>query len=93
MLWGIDVLDEFGRATVVEVLIRRDTVELRLRDTLVGIADRDYLRRWLRSPQSVFAYDDMMWIATPTGIALAIDGRLPPWPLPDHVVAGLRDRI
>jgi hypothetical protein len=93
MLWGIAVQDGAGREATVEVLVRRDTVELRLRDALVGVADREDLRRWLRHPVSVFAYDDLAWIATPTGIALAIDDVVPPWPLPDHVAAGLRERV
>ena len=93
MLWGIAVQDDAGREATVEVLIRRDTVELRLGDALVGVAGREDLRRWLHDPVSVFAYDDLVWIATPTGIALAIEDAVPPWPLPEHVAAGLRDRV
>jgi hypothetical protein len=77
----------------VEVAVRRDTVELRIRDALVGVVGRDDLRRWLQHPVSVLAYDDLAWIATPTGVALAIDRVVPPWPLADHVLDGLRDRV
>lgn len=89
----IDLLDKWGRRTVAEVVIRLDTVEVRCRDVIVGVADRDLLRDWLREPGGVYAYDEMAWLATGNGVALAIDDVVPPWVLADHVLVGLRERL
>jgi hypothetical protein len=93
MVLAIDVLDRWGRQATAEVTVRAETVELKMFDTVVGIADRDYLRQWLRHPEGVYAYDEMAWLTVADGIALAIDDMLPPWVLDNHVLSGLRECI
>jgi hypothetical protein len=89
----IDMLDGWGREIVAEVRIDLDTVELRCRNDVVGVVDRERLRAWLRRPGGVYAYDDIAWLATGNGIALAIDDIVPAWVLADHVLEGLRERV
>jgi hypothetical protein len=93
MLMFIDLPDRWGRPVTAQVTIRLDTVEVRCCDTLVGIADREFLRAWLRRPDGVFAYDDMAWLATGNGVALAIDDVVPAWVLTDSVLEGLREQV
>jgi hypothetical protein len=93
MLFTIDVLDTWRRPVPVEVMIRRETVELRCQDRLAGITDRDHLRTWLTAPFGVLAYDDCSWLHLTTGIALCIDDIISPCVLSDHVIADLRSRL
>jgi hypothetical protein len=89
----IHLLDRWGRQAEAELVVRRDTVEMRCRDVLVGVANRDYLRQWLRNPEGVYVYDDMSWMVTGNGIALSLGDVVPSWPLEDHVLAGIRERV
>ena len=93
MIYSIDVSDKWGRKLIAEVVIRLDTVEVRCRDAIVGIADREMLRGWLRAPGGVYAYDEMAWMAAGNGVALVIDDVVPPWVLADHVLQGLRECV
>lgn len=90
MIMLLELVDRWTRQVVAEVVVRRDTVELRVGDHLVGIADRDYLRDWLRHPNGCFAYDDVAWSVTGDGVALMVEDRVPMWPLADHQLYDLR---
>lgn len=92
-LMSIELSDRWGRPAVAEVAIRRDTVEIRCRETVVGIVERDLLRAWLREPEGVYAYDEMAWLRVGNGIALAIDDIVPAYVLADHVLRDLRERV
>ena len=72
---------------------RRDTVEIRCRDSLVGITDRDLLRAWLHDPAGVYAYDELAWLQVGDGVALAIDDLVPAYVLADQVLRDLRERV
>jgi hypothetical protein len=94
MVMFVDLIDKWSRQVTAEIVIRLDTVEVRCREAIVGVADRELLRRWLRDPNGMYAYDEMAWMHGPmTGIALAIDDIVPPSWLPDHVVARLREAV
>jgi hypothetical protein len=93
MLLLLDVLDAWHRPVTAEVMIRRDTVEMRCRDRLAGIADRDVLRGWLRAPFGVFAYDDIVWLHLSTGVALCIGDVISGHVLSQQVLADLRSRL
>lgn len=93
-MFVLDVVDRWQRPLNVDVVIRRETVELRCRGRLIGCADRDQLRRWLRTPTGVLAYDDCAWFDLgDEGIALHIDDLVPAFPLREHIVSSLRSRI
>jgi hypothetical protein len=93
----LELQDQFQRQVVVELLVRRDTVEIRVtdgeRDRVVGIGDRTYLRDWLREPEGVYAYDELYWSRAANGVMLAIDDVVPAWPLADHVLAEIRELV
>ena len=93
MLLQIHMLDRWGRPVSAEIAVRRDTVEMRCRESLVGIADRDRLRAWLREPQGVYAYDEIAWLGVSNGVALAIEDVVPAWVLDDQVLNGLREEL
>lgn len=69
----IQLLDTRRHAIAVQVAIRRDMVDFRYQDRLVGIADRDHLRSWLNAPFGVLVYDDCTWLELAGGIALGIE--------------------
>jgi hypothetical protein len=93
MLFTLDLLDSWRRLVPVEVMIRRETVELRCQEHLVGVADRDYLRSWLGAPFGVFAHDDCAWLHLAPGIALCIGDVVSSHILNEHVVNDLRSRL
>jgi hypothetical protein len=93
MMFFIDLRDRWNRAVTAEVTIRRDTVEIRCRETIVGITDRELLRDWLRRPEGVLAYDELAWLTVGNGVALAIDDIVPAWVLAEHVLVDLRQRV
>lgn len=77
----------------VQITIRRDTVEIRVEDRLVGVGDREKLRAWLEGPKGVFAFDDINWYKAGGGIAIGITDLVRPWTLADHDVQQLREGI
>jgi hypothetical protein len=87
----IEMLDRWHRPATVEVNVRRDTVELRCEDTIVGIANRDFLHAWLRNPDSPYVYDETTWLPMGFGdVALAIDDRIPAWCLSRSILNNLK---
>ena len=86
----LDVEDRLGATVVLDVSIRRDTIELRLQDTLVGIADRDQLREWLRAPDGMFVCDDLTWLWNGFCIGIYVQDRVPASLLRAHIVETLR---
>jgi hypothetical protein len=93
MLMLLDLLDAWNRPVTAEVMIRRETVEVRCRDRLAGIADRDILRTWLGAPFGVYAYDDITWLHLHPGIALCLADQVSGHVLTPHVVDDLRSRL
>ncbi len=82
--------DTWDRQVVAEVVVRRDTVEFRLNDVLVGSMVRDVLGVWLGHPTGTFKYDDMHWITNEHGsVGLAIGQSVPVQWLADDVVRDL----
>ena len=86
----LDVEDRLGAAVVLDVSIRRDTVEVRMRDVLVGIADRGKLREWLRTPDGMFVCDDLTWLWNGFCIGIYVRDLVSASPLRAHVVETLR---
>jgi hypothetical protein len=86
----VDAIDQDHLAVVVELSLRRDTVEVRCRNKLAGIADRDTLRSWLRDPQGIYEYDDMAWLWNGYAVGVCIRNMLPTNLLRPHVVENLR---
>jgi len=93
MVFTLDLLDAWRRPVPVEVMIRRETVELRCQEHLVGVADRDYLRSWLGAPFGVFAHDDCAWLDLDDGIALCIGDVVSSHVLDERIVNDLRSRL
>lgn len=93
MIVLLELMDRWTHGITAEIAVKRDTVEMRVRDHLVGIADRDYLRGWLRAPEGCYAYDDVLWGVAGNGVMLAVDERVPMWPLSDHQLSQLREAV
>jgi hypothetical protein len=89
----LELLDKWGRQVVAELIVRTRSVEVRCQDKCYGIADRDLLANWLREPEGAFAYDDLMWLRTGNGIALALDDKVLCWPLQDYQVRSIRECV
>ncbi len=88
----IEVPDRWGRTSAAEVVVRLDTVEIRYQDRLIGVADRDRLRDWLRDPHGSYVYDEICWLAVSIGVSLALEDE-PAWVLPDHILFRLREHL
>ena len=86
----LDVEDRLGVSVVLDVSIRRDTVELRLQDALVGIADRDRLRAWLSTPDGMYACDDLTWLWNGFCVGVHVEDLGSATMLRPHVVEMLR---
>jgi hypothetical protein len=86
----LDVEDRLGATVVLDVSIRRDTIELRLQNALVGIADRDQLREWLRAPEGMFVCDDLTWLWNGFCVGIYVRDRVPASLLQAHIVETLR---
>lgn len=86
----LDVEDHLGAPVVLDVSIRRDTVELRVQDTLMGIADRDRLREWLRAPDGMFVCDELTWLWNGFSVGIHVRDLVPASQLRSHVVETLR---
>lgn len=93
MIVQLDLLDRWSRPVTAELAVRRDTVEVRCRDAVAGVADRALLRCWLADPHATLAYDDVAWLSGPGGVALSIGDLVPCWWLADHVLLALRERL
>jgi hypothetical protein len=57
---SFEVLDVAGNEVTVEVMFRRDTVELRCAEHLRAIFDREALSLWFRQPEDVLSMDDVV---------------------------------
>ena len=77
----------------LELRIQRWNVECWIEDVCHAVFDRAALRRWLARPETMLCCDDVTWAGTYGGVAVAVDGVVPRWPLADHVLDGLRSRI
>jgi hypothetical protein len=86
----LDVEDREGAAVVLDMSIRRDTVELRVHDALVGVADRDRLREWLRVPDGMFVCDELTWMWNGYTVGVHVRDLVPASQLRAHVVETLR---
>jgi hypothetical protein len=86
----LDVEDRAGGAVVLDVSIGRDTVELRLHDMVVGIADRGSLREWLRIPDGMFVCDELTWMWNGYTVGIHVRDLVPASQLRAHVVETLR---
>lgn len=86
----LDVEDRVGAAAVLEVSIRPETVELRLRGTLVGITDRAMLRRWVRRPDGMYVCDELTWLWNGYSIGIYVRDQIPASLLRSDAVETLR---
>jgi hypothetical protein len=89
----VDVIDRRGQSATAEIAVRRDTVEIRFEERIVGIAERDLLGAWLRHPEGVYAYDDVTWFTGNGGVGLEILELVPASVLSDDAMFSLRERI
>jgi hypothetical protein len=89
----VELIDRQGERLQAEVAVRRDTVEIRFAESLVGIADRDLLRAWLRHPEGSYVYDDVTWFTFDGRVGLEIRELSPAAVLADGVLNSLRERI
>jgi hypothetical protein len=93
LILQLDLEDARRETVVTDVSVRRDTVEFRCQGRLVGIANRDYLRRWLRHPAGVYAYDEMAWLFSGWSIGISIQDVVPGYFLHFEVLDRLRMHI
>lgn len=77
----LDLADQLGRPVQAEVRIRRDTVEIVYRHSIVGICDREHLKSWLTRSRLEWRYDDVAWARDIDGFSLAIGDLEPNWPI------------
>ncbi len=88
----LDLIDYDREPTRIEVVIRRDTVELHHRHRLVGSTDRDLLRDYITTPFGTLTYDDTQWTEHDSTVWLNITDRLSQ-PLTEPQLADLRSKL
>ena len=90
---AIRLLSTTGYLVEVEFSIRRDTIEVWYQDRCQAVMDRDLFRIWLERHPGPYAVDDVMWTSTEhDGVALLLRNS-GCWLIPDHLMAGLHERI
>ena len=87
--------DISGSPVTVQLRIRRETVEVWCRDRPVAILDRDQLAAWLAHPDGALICDEMswMWSHMASVVCIYIRDAVPAYPLSQHVVDGLLQRL
>ena len=89
----LDLVDADWRPVSAELSIRRDTVEIRCRDRLVAVQDRDRLTAWLAKPDGLLSVDDVRWMWTGWAFSICVPGLVPAFALGFGVVDELRRRL
>jgi hypothetical protein len=72
----------------VEIVVKRDDLEVRFADRNLAVLDRVTLRRWLRNPAHPYSMDDVTWSAKGRARLLALD-QAPPSVIPPKIVSQL----
>ena len=89
------VLDWHDKLLVVELSIRRDTVECRCGGRLEAIFDREVMSVWLAAPTDELTIDAMTWQLTVCGIAVEAVHAFPRqtinWSVVDYLRMQLND--
>jgi hypothetical protein len=93
MVWTgrleFDVLTPSGFSLgLVEIVVKRDDLEIRFADRNLAVVDRSTLRRWLRNPSHPYSMDDVTWSAKGRSRLLALD-QAPPSVIPPRIVSQL----
>jgi hypothetical protein len=89
----LELLDTWRRPVTAEVSVHRDLVEVHCRQKLVGIANRELLSAWLRTPTGDYCYDEIAWLNLGSGVAICIEDVVPAFVLGDAVVSSLREYL
>jgi hypothetical protein len=88
-----NVVDWHDKFLLVELSIRRDTVECRCGGRLEAIFDRDTFEAWLAAPMDSLTDDTMTWQATDQGVAIAVQRVFPRQNVSPTVVEVLRHQL
>jgi hypothetical protein len=94
-IWVMGLVDSDWKPVPTEVNIRRDTVEFRAGDRLVGIVDREAFKNWLLVPVQALVFDEMAWQWDDflNRVLLRIKDLVSWWPLDDEDLATLRSIV
>lgn len=84
-----------GAEAQVDVVVRRDTVEIWRGDRCAAVLDRFTFQAWLAHPVRALVVDDVMWAPVDEQVALVVSGAdtVGPWTLPPDVYEELRWRV
>jgi hypothetical protein len=80
-----------GRDRDIELMVRRELIELLVDGRSRGYVDRDALRLWLARPQDQLHFDDAHLTITVGGLGLALIVGETVLPLPSRVEHQLRE--
>jgi hypothetical protein len=84
-----DVLSPSGCSLgLVEIVVKREDLEVRFADRNLAVLDRRALRHWLRNPSHPYSMDDVTWSARGRARLLALD-QAPPSVIPPRIVSRL----
>ncbi len=89
----LDLVDADWRPVSAELSIRRDTVEIRCRNRIIAVQDRDRLKAWLAKPDGLLSVDDVHWMWTGWAFSICVPGLVPAFRLGFGVVEELRRRL
>lgn len=86
----LDLVDADWRPVAAELSVRRDTVEIRCRDRLVAVQDRQGLSAWLARPDGMLTVDETHWLWNGWAFSIYIRDLVPVFVLEFGVVDDLR---
>jgi hypothetical protein len=92
---AIRTITTSGAEAQVDVVVRRDTVEIWRGDRCAAVLDRFTFQAWLAHPVRALVVDDVMWAPVDEQVALVVSGAdtVGPWTLPPDVYEELRWRV
>ncbi len=89
----IHMMSGSGAEVLVEARLRPDWVEMWFERQLMAVLGRQALKAWLDDPADAFMVEDVVWtVSGQAQISLGLVD-VGVWPVPEHVLDGLRGRI
>jgi hypothetical protein len=89
----LNLVDADWHPVTAELNIRRDTVEIRCRERLVAVQDRDRLAEWLARPDGLLTCDELSWLWSGWSISIHIRNLVPPFALTMPVIEDIRRHL
>lgn len=89
----LNLIDTDWHPVCAELSINPETVEIRCRERLVAVQDRERLRGWLAKPDGPLICEEMSWLWNGWSFSIYIPDVVPAFALAFPVVDDLRRKL